>query len=436
MNPEEILKKYAAGNIGQAEKTAFKQWLQTLTEREYHQLLMTYEQFMLTEEPARSYDAGLLEAINRRIAEDDQGIYAGGGHTEGEEGRFDDERGWSEGENRSPVGEEERRGVIRMSARRFRLRLAAASILLLLGVGVALLISSRGDRGKPVAGNTAPSLIRDISAPVLTHATLTLANGTAIVMDSVGNGSLAVQGTTRVTKLADGRIAYSTAGNAATVMYNTFTVPRGGKVVSMKLSDGTQVWLNSESSLRYPVAFGAGERKVVITGEAYFEVSRDPARKFLVVAGGTSTEVLGTHFNVNAYGDKGGVRVTLLEGKVKVRSGAAEQLVVPGEQAGLDEKGVITLSKKTDLEAVMAWKNGLFKFNDEDLQGVMDQIHRWYNVEVVYEGRIRPLNFGGVISRRERVSAVLELLELTKTVKFRIEPSTDGTSAGKVVVEL
>jgi transmembrane sensor len=390
MNPEEILRKYASGSIEDAEKTTFQQWLKTLSEDEYHQLLMKYEQIMLKETPAGSYDPELLEAISRRIAA------------------------------LQPSS-------IMMPNRRFWLRWAAAAIILLLGAGVWLAIYNR---------NSAPLATRDVKAPVLAQATLTLANGVAIRLDSAGNGSLADQGSAKVTKLADGQLAYDASGKADDMMYNTLTVPRGSKVVSLRLSDGTRVWLNSESSLHYPAAFGPGGRKVEITGEAYFEVSRDPARKFLVVDGDAVTEVLGTNFNVNAYKDNTKIKVTLLEGKVKVRSATAERLILPAEQAGINADGAITLAEKTDLEAVIAWKNGLFKFDDEDLQSVMEQIHRWYNLDIVYEGKMKPLNFGGVISRRENVSAVLDLLQLTGAVKFRIVPPTDGTTAGKVIVVL
>jgi ferric-dicitrate binding protein FerR (iron transport regulator) len=234
-------------------------------------------------------------------------------------------------------------------------------------------------------------------------------------------------------KLANGEISYQQAGAVQEMIYNTLSVPRGSEVVTLTLSDGTRVWLNAESSLRYPVAFLTSERKVEIAGEAYFEVSKDPKRKFSVLANGTTTEVLGTHFNLSAYNNQD-TKVTLLEGAVNVSNSISHQILAPGQQAGLKASGNITLDNKADLEAVMAWKNGLFRLRNSDIQTIMEQISRWYNVEIAWEGKERPINFGGVVSRRSNVSVLLEAMEMTGTVKFRWEAATKPGYEARIVV--
>lgn len=280
-----------------------------------------------------------------------------------------------------------------------------------------------------------PILLNDIAAPLSSHATLTLADGTRVSVDSAASGAIAQEGQTRILKQADGNLRYEGAGGQSGLLYNTLSVPRGSRVVTLTLADGTQAWLNAESSLRYPVAASGMEHKVFISGEVYFEVHKNPHRRFLVAAGNTSTEVMGTHFNVNAYAENNMVKVTLLEGLVKVSAAGTERSIVPGQQAQLLQQGIIKLANKPDLEAVMAWKNGLFKFDKEDLQSIMRTIQRWYNVDLAYEGTMRRLTFGGMINRKENASAVLDLLELTGVVKFRIASST-GAGRAKIYVTI
>ncbi|MBN8858322.1 MAG: FecR domain-containing protein [Sphingobacteriales bacterium] len=263
---------------------------------------------------------------------------------------------------------------------------------------------------------------KDIAPPGAAKAVITLSNGQNIILDSAANGTVAVQGNASVVKTADGQIVYNARGRAPAnrqLLYNTLTVPKGSKVVSITLSDGTTVWLNAASSLRYPAVFTGNDRKVSITGEVYFEVAKDRSRQFIVEANGVSTKVLGTHFNINAYEDEPETRITLLEGAVKIESRGSEQMLTPGQQAVITPAGNIHIDTNTDMEEVMAWKEGRFQFGGAGIEEVMREIMRWYNVEIEYEGNIRQ-HFRGGISRNVEVSKVFKMLEATGAVHFKI----------------
>jgi len=256
-------------------------------------------------------------------------------------------------------------------------------------------------------------------------ALLTLADGSTIALDSVENGLVAQQGSTKIAKLDNGQLAYKKAdhreGTDAPV-HNTLTTPRGGQY-RLILPDGTSVWLNAASSITYPTAFTGNERTVRVMGEAYFEVQRDKTRPFRVEfnAGADSgvVEVLGTGFNINAYTDEDAVRTTLLEGSIRVVS-RETTLLHPGQQAQLDSKGHSTVITDVNVEDVIAWKNGQFHFENADIRTVMRQIARWYNVEVVFEGKIPTEKFEGDIPRTSQLTDVFKILELSK-VHFKID---------------
>jgi transmembrane sensor len=250
-----------------------------------------------------------------------------------------------------------------------------------------------------------------------------LSNGQKIILDSTGNGTVAIQGSVNVIKLADGQIAYS--GTSKEIQYNTLTNPKGSKVISLMLADGSRVWLNTASSLRYPTAFAGKERKVEITGEAYLEIAHNPNMPFIVSKGSTNIKVLGTHFNVNAYDDESSLIVTLLEGSVSVMAAGSGQskVIKPGDQALVNKNGNIELENSVDLDGVMAWKNGFFSFKGADIKSVMRQVSRWYDVQVVFEKDI-PEKFYAEVPTTTSVSALLNMLEATKAVKFKIEGKT------------
>jgi hypothetical protein len=299
---------------------------------------------------------------------------------------------------------------------------AAAAVLLLLGTGYYFFTITHHEKQKELTIIDQPKQ-NDIAPPNTVNAVLTLSNGQKIILDSTGNGTVAMQGSVNVIKLADGQIAYS--GTSNEIQYNTLTNPKGSKVISLTLADGSRVWLNTASSLRYPTAFAGKERKVEITGEAYLEVAHNPDMPFIVSKGSTNIKVLGTHFNVNAYDDENSLNVTLLEGSVSVMAAGSSQskVIKPGEQARVNKKGAIELTNSIDMSEVMAWKNGLFSFKGADIKSVMRQVSRWYDVEVVFEKDI-PEKFYAEVPTSTSVSALLNMLEATKAVKFKIEGKT------------
>mgnify|MGYP000868810862 CR=1 FL=1 len=304
-------------------------------------------------------------------------------------------------------------------------KIAAAVAVIILGTGAHFMFFNKKptDDGQQsiVKGPT------DVKAPETNRAMITLADGRTVYLDSAANGQLAMQGNVRLVKLANGQIQYSSESGvqSSELVYNTLMNPKGSKVIDMALADGSHVWLNAGSSVTFPVAFAGNERKVFITGEAYFEVAHDVTKPFYVTKGDVSVQVLGTHFNVNAYDDEKEIKVTLLEGSVKVTSTLLRNdvMIKPGQQATLRQgqgDKELKVVNGVDMEQVMAWKNGYFSFDNTDLETVMRQIARWYDVEVVYEGAIPDMQFGGDISRNNNASQVLKILEESK-VKFRIE---------------
>lgn len=299
--------------------------------------------------------------------------------------------------------------------KRFKWYWAAASIIIILGLGVFFYINHNSEQAKMTA-----ELPKDVQAPTSNRAMITLADGSRVYLDSVGNGQLAQLGNVKLIKLANGQVAYQTVDGQIMqeLQYNTLSNPRGSQVIDISLSDGTKVWLNAGSSITYPVAFVGDERKVELTGEGYFEVAKDQSKRFIVTANGTTTEVLGTHFNVNAYNDEVGIKVTLLEGSIKTGIGEESAIIKPGQQAAITSKVQV---ERVDVDQIMAWKNGKFDFGEgASLKDVMRQVARWYDVEVEYKDNSNEM-FGGTVTRQANLSALLERLELTGKVKFRIE---------------
>jgi ferric-dicitrate binding protein FerR (iron transport regulator) len=242
---------------------------------------------------------------------------------------------------------------------------------------------------------------------------------------------LAKQGNADVVKQAGGGLAYRSSGASGSmtadaaiatkaVLYNTLTVPRGGQY-HLTLSDGSQVWLNAASSLRYPTTFTSGERRVEITGEAYFEVSANASMPFRVTGGGMEVQVLGTQFDMNAYEDAPFARTTLVKGSVRVGSGDNHFTITPGEQAQLVSGGGIRVLRDADVDGEIAWKEGQFAFEETDLREVMRQVARWYDVEVEYRGEVDGRRFTADISRGRSLSTLLKALEATSNIHFKIQ---------------
>ena len=308
---------------------------------------------------------------------------------------------------------------------------AAAAIILMIGTGTYFLFFKTSKNEIAKTGN--PNPIQNDVVPGGNKAILTLADNTQIILDSAANGTLTQQGNTKILK-HDGQLAYNALTDPSTslriteVLYNIITTPRGGQY-QLTLSDGTKVWLNAASSLRFPAAFAGKERKVELTGEGYFEVAKNASMPFKVdVAGKGEVEVLGTYFNINSYTDEPTINTTLLEGKVKLtpvqnselRTQNSE-LLSPGQQAQLNNSGQINFNENVNMDEVVAWKNGKFVFENADIRSIMRQLERWYDVEVSFNSSITTEEFVGITSRNVNVSQILKMLEKTGAVKFEIE---------------
>jgi transmembrane sensor len=319
---------------------------------------------------------------------------------------------------------ESEEGVIFIRARRKWYRyVAAAAIIMLLGAG-AFVVFFNNQEKQPAAVKVPE--VKDVKAPETNRAMITLASGQKVYLDNAKNGMLATEGNVNLVKLADGQIAYN--GSAKNVVYNTLNNPRGSKVVSLLLSDGTKVWLGCESSLHYPVAFVGTERKVEVTGEVYFEVAKDARRPFKVIKTGSDIEieVLGTKFNVNTYHD-GPAKVTLLEGSVKVKREKASVVIKPGQQVEVlddpsanSDQQLLKVISNPNIDDVMAWKNNYFMFSNADVVTIMKQVSRWYDVEIEFQKEINA-KYSFLLTRDIPVSRIFKIFEATDGIHFKIE---------------
>lgn len=314
--------------------------------------------------------------------------------------------------------------VIRSISTRYKW-MAAASVLLLFSIATFVFISRKSANETAIVKNepTVSPAVNDI-APGTNQAVLTLADGTVIALDDKANGVISEQQGAVVKKAADGHVLYASNEKAAAVI-NTISTPNGGQY-RLTLADGTNVWLNAASSITFPTAFTGATREVKITGEAYFEVAKDKQHPFKVISENQVIEVLGTHFNVNTYNDEPAEKTTLLEGSVKVSRNSkdnketATKILVPGQQSLLHRAKASIRVQSADTEEAVAWKNGYFKFDRVDIQTIMRQVARWYNVEIEYRGGISDDVFVGKIARSENVSGVLRILALSK-IKTAVE---------------
>jgi ferric-dicitrate binding protein FerR (iron transport regulator) len=294
--------------------------------------------------------------------------------------------------------------------------LAAAAILLLV-IGAWLYFNHAEPLQPQVASKPAPP--KKI-APGGNKATLTLADGSEIQLDDSNKGNIAVQGGIKVIKMDNGILAYNGKNTTGENMYNTIRTPRGGQYEIM-LPDGSRAWLNSASSLRFPASFTGPHREVTLTGQGYFEVTKDKKHPFIVHTYRTDINVLGTSFDIMAYEDEPETNTTLLEGAVTVRHKNQEQTLKPGEQAHLDLASQSMSIRRPDVEEVIAWKNGKFQFGRSDIRTIMRQIARWYDVEIEYDGDLSGLRLSGVLSRKGDITELLDALEETGDVHFRTE---------------
>jgi transmembrane sensor len=359
-----LLKKYADGQCSPAERSLVEDWY------------LTYEADGVDELPYKIRQAALVEIEKNIITKQDA----------------------------------------KVSYLWLKLTCSAAVVMFVISVGFIFLRT-----GKPEAGS---SPVLAAIRPAGKDAVLQLTGGKTIVLDQVQPGLLAEQGNSLIQKSAEGRLTYS--GNRRVpagedTSSNTLSTPKGGNY-ELVLSDGSRVWLNAQSSLRFPTSFHGAERKVFLSGEAYFEIAKNKNMPFRVVSGNQTVEVLGTHFNINAYQDEATINTTLLEGAVRVLSGAGKSTSIsPGQQAVNYGRGKHIEVKNVSTDSAVDWKEGEFRFVNEDIGVIMRKLSRWYDVEIIYKGNLKDKVFVGKISRYASIMDVLNMLELTRTVHFKIE---------------
>lgn len=300
----------------------------------------------------------------------------------------------------------------------------AATLLLCLGIGLIIYRSHKPQLLRKTAIQTEKPKVQDFM-PGKNKAVLTLSNGNEVVLDDTQSGKIASQGSVTISKLNDGQIAYTpanadTKNTSEAIPSNTLTIPKGGQY-QLTLPDGTHVYLNAASSLTFPTKFAGKERKVTLSGEAYFEVAKNPKIPFIInVNNKQQIQVLGTHFNVEAYTDERVINTTLLEGSVKILYKNKETLLKPG-QVAINNMGPNLNIAAADLEETIAWKNGLFSFNNENITSVMKKISRWYDVDIVFKGDMENVNFLGNYSRTKSLANLLKNIQLMEQVKISIE---------------
>lgn len=303
----------------------------------------------------------------------------------------------------------------------------AASILLLAAFFTLFYRNSTNGNNHLITKRRKDLPVKNDILPGGNKAVLTLSNGRTINLNDVKNGVLANQGKAVLKKSKDGQVIYETdegkKASDGSTLYNTITIPKGGEFQAV-LSDGTKVWLNSASSITFPAAFSTTERKVTVTGEVYFEVAHNKNLPFRVIAGKQTIEVLGTHFNINAYEDENTIKTTLIEGSVKVMADALSTMLKPEQQSTVARnKSEPIAVRSVDTEDVLAWKNGNFQFEKAEIPLIMREAARWYDVDVKYEGKVPQRKFTGSISRSVNLSELLKMLKYTG-LNFKIEGKT------------
>jgi transmembrane sensor len=380
-----LLRAHLEGTIGREDRQELNEWIEVSEEnRSFFRDINDPDKMLVSLRKMKGYDEAKVWGIIS-------------------EGRKD---------SKQPSGSGKRIPLLRQRWVRY-----AAAVVLLLGAGVyyRTLVHKKQPVGSLAFQN-------DV-LPGGTKAILTLANGQKVVLDSAAGGTIAYQGNASVDKVTGGVLDYRQLnGKPPAVLFNTLTTPRGAQY-RLRLSDGTQVWLDAASSITYPTAFTGSERRVSITGQAYLEIAHNSSRPFIAAVNGMEIKDIGTAFNVNAYTDEVTDKVTLVTGGVSIDMNGKKTVLRPGQQLQVTT-GNGQVVGDADLDEALAWKNGKFLFGEKaDIATIMRQLSRWYDVDVRYEGQVRA-HFGGSMSRQVNVSEVLEKLEMTGAVKFRIEGKT------------
>lgn len=294
---------------------------------------------------------------------------------------------------------------------------AAAALFISFSIGIYLLFPTKlTNRSEPEQGSNL--------FPGSNKAVLTLSDGQQILLSAAKRGQIASQGSALVNLVDDGKIKYNAnplKGEVAprAIIYNKITTPRAGQYTVI-LADGTQVWLNAESSIRYPTTFLGQDREVELSGEAYFEVAKNRKKPFRVLVGKQVVEVLGTHFNINSYPNENYIKTDLLEGKVKITTGKDSVFLKPGQESVFMTRGSTLLVKQADTYKAVAWKNGLFNFEKAELPQVMRELARWYDLEVYYQGKVPSTAITGTVDRNVNAAQFFRILK-DLDIKFKIE---------------
>jgi ferric-dicitrate binding protein FerR (iron transport regulator) len=386
-----LLEKYAGGRLTEDERSELYQLLTGPDAKEFEEVMV--EHLGKSAEQPIAIDEGKTVAMFTRIVAADK-------------------------------QEDRAEGIVRSlnTSRRVRRWMVAASVVLLMGTGTFLWLQNQL---KPIADK---GLKKQLDIPSGKNgAVLTLADGSQVVLDSLHNGVIAQQNGTQV-MLNGGQLAYDPSKTATVeVTYNVLNTPRG-RQFQLTLPDGTKVWLNSASSLKFPTVFSGKERKVELKGEAYFEVAKDVHKPFVVSASNKAeVKVLGTAFDINAYENEDNLRTTLLEGSVKVTGSGplalnSDAVVLrPRQQAQITQTGDdIVVVNNVDVNKVVAWKNGVFNFEGLSFTEVMKQLERWYDIQVVFEGEVPKIEFYGELNRNNSLGDLLDALK-DSDVNFRME---------------
>ncbi|TKC61248.1 DUF4974 domain-containing protein [Pedobacter hiemivivus] len=379
----EFLKKFSRNQYTAQEHDAFMNWFQRLSRDEVEQVMDMYQE-MADERNGRTYPE-LAEKIEARL-------------------------------NALDVHKEARTVILWP-----KLKYIAVACVAFLCIGVGLYYFNTDQKDSALAEN---KLIENKILQGSNKAVLKLADGSEIILDAAKVGKLAEQQHTSIYKEKDGQLVFDASAlngkdQSGGITYNSLATPRGGQYM-LKLPDGTKVWLNSASSLRFPTAFSGKERMVELSGEGYFEVVKDKTKPFRVKTADQTVEVLGTHFNINAYPEEPAVVTTLLEGSVKLAKSGTDkvQFLKPGQQARLTN--IFTIHE-VDPDAFVDWKDGYFKFSRENIQSIMRKVSRWYDVDVVYEGTLTKEGFVGTVPRSKNIKELLDALKLTGLMNYRIE---------------
>jgi len=389
---KELLELMSSGNFTKQQEDAFLEWLDRADKSEFLTILNWWEEIQVQKNDPGVVDAGLISRI---------------------------EAGLNQIETPLPPFQIKRQEPPRRS---LKLGLAiAASLFMVLAAGLFFYYTNNNT---PADNRISRSQISNDVKPGGNKATLILSDGTKINLNDIDAGGIvANQAGTRIVKHKDGQLVYdivSNSGSNTVGLYNTIRTPLGGQY-QLRLPDGSRVWLNAASSLRYPVNFDGDERIVELTGEGYFEVAKNKERPFKVQTRNQVVEVLGTHFNINSYEEEEHTKTSLLEGSVSVQSliNKKTTVLIPGQQAQLNDYSLNV--KNVDVNEVAAWKDGYFIFNAEGIPSAMRKIARWYGLEISYEGDIDDKDLAGSVSRSTNVSEVLKTLELTGIVHFKLE---------------